>query len=171
MPSQGVDRPRIASIGHGSRSQQEMTALLKSRGVTCVVDVRRFPASRRHPHFSAAALRSWLSAAGIGYVEMGDTLGGFRSGGYEAWTRTPEFGAGLERLEALALQAWRRGGLVAFMCSERLPWRCHRRFIGQALVRRGWQVMHIIDERRDWCPREAGDLFGEAPTPSEPRIG
>lgn len=162
-------RPRIASIGHGSRSQQEMAALLKSRGITCVVDVRRFPASRRHPHFAAGALRSWLGALGIAYVEMGQTLGGFRPGGYEAWMETADFGAGLERLEELARQALRQGGLVAFMCSERLPWQCHRRFIGRALAGRGWHVVHIIDERRDWHPREAGDLFEAAPTPSEPR--
>lgn len=146
-----------------------MAALLKSRGITCVVDVRRFPASRRHPHFAAAALRSWLEAAGIAYVEMGDTLGGFRTGGYEAWMNSPEFGAGLQRLEELAREALRQGGLVAFMCSERLPWRCHRRFIGRALAERGWQVVHIIDERRDWQPREAGNLFEGVATPPGPR--
>lgn len=165
------ERPRTASVGHGSRSREEMAALLKARGITCVADVRRFPSSRRHPHFAAAALRRWLGEDGIAYVELGETLGGFRTGGYEAWTRTPTFAQGLVRLEELARQALAEGGLVAFMCSERLPWRCHRRFIGRELQRRGWDVVHVIDARRDWRPREQADLFDEAPIPPAPRSG
>lgn len=162
---------RIASIGHGSRSREETRELLQGRGITLVVDVRRFPVSRRHPHFSAEALRAWLGEAGIGYVQMGDSLGGFRPGGYEAWTRTPRFQEGLRRLEHLAREEARRGGLAAFMCSERLPWRCHRRFIGQALAERGWQVAHVIDARRDWRPRAGGQSTDPAARPPAPSSG
>lgn len=156
----------IASVGHGSRSQPEMAALLRSRGITCVVDVRRFPTSRLHPHFAAGAMREWLAQAGVTYIEMGESLGGFRTGGYEAWMTTPAFASGLARLEQLAREEQQRGGLLAFMCSERLPWLCHRRFIGRALVRRGWRVVHVIDERREWHPREdGGPSLSEAPKP------
>ncbi|MFQ6058428.1 MAG: DUF488 family protein, partial [Anaerolineae bacterium] len=75
-------------------------------------------------------------------------LGGYRSGGYEAYTESETFAEGLRRLEEVA--ATRQ---VAVACSERLPWKCHRRFIGRALVQRGWEVRHIIDIEREWVPR------------------
>jgi uncharacterized protein (DUF488 family) len=71
---------------------------------------------------------------------MGDTLGGLRAGGYARWMGTPEFAAGLARLEDLA-----RERPTAFMCAERDPARCHRRYIAAALRDRGWDVLHLID--------------------------
>ncbi len=157
----------IVSIGHGSRTLEEMLRILQARGITCVVDVRRFPTSRKFPHFAGAAMRRWLAEARVEYVQMGETLGGYRTGGYEAWMQTARFEAGLEALIERALQERQAGGLVAFMCSERLPWRCHRRFIARALARRGLSVLHVIDERRDWAP--GGEDQGA--TPPEPRSG
>lgn len=155
----------IASIGHGSRTREEMLRVIVARGITCVADVRRFPTSRKFPHFTAAAMRRWLAEARIDYVEMGETLGGYRTGGYEAWMRTPSFQAGLQALVERARRERAAGGLLAFMCSERLPWRCHRRFIARELTRQGFAVLHVIDERRAWV----GGVREQGATPPAPR--
>jgi len=122
---------------------EEFLALLEHYGVRLVVDVRRFPVSRRYPHFDRTALAARLQAAGIPYYYLGVELGGYRPGGYEAFTATPLFQAGLGRLIELAA-----AGPAAVMCSERFPWRCHRRFIARHLARLGWRVVHILDSGR-----------------------
>jgi len=61
--------------------------------------------------------------------------------GYAAYTTTPAFQEGILRLEKIGHEA-----RTAFLCAERLPWRCHRRFIGDELARRGWTVLHLIGE-------------------------
>ena len=172
----GNRRPTVASVGHGSRTQDEMRALLLQAGVTCVADVRRFPSSRKFPHFAADAMRRWLAEAGVRYVPMGDTLGGFRPGGYEAWMQTARFREGLMALAELARQEQARGGLTAFMCSERLPWRCHRRFIARALTEEGFDVVHLMDGGRIWRPAPRPPTPpegppGRPPRPRRPRTG
>jgi len=119
-------------------------ALLKRFGVEVVIDVRRFPSSR-FPYFSREELAISLPLQGIDYYHLGEKLGGYRRGGYEAFSATEEFRQGLGDLEEIA-----RRRTAAIVCAERLPWRCHRRFIGAELSRRGWQVVHIIDEKRSW---------------------
>ena len=133
----------IWTVGHSTLGRDELVALLRGYGVACVADVRRFPKSRRNPQFDREELEQALPAAGVRYVWMGEGLGGYRTGGYEAHTRTPGFAAALGELEALAAEH-----ATAVMCAEKLFFRCHRRFIADALVRRGWRVIHIIDERR-----------------------
>lgn len=137
----------IYTIGSSNRGPKEFLALLRQHGVQTLVDVRRFPTSRL-AHFQKEPLAEWLQQAGLRYVYLGEELGGYRSGGYEAYLRTEEFARGLERLEALAAES-----TVAMMCAERFPWKCHRRFIGRVLQERGWKVIHIIDEQRVWIPR------------------
>ena len=70
---------------------------------------------------------------------MGDTLGGLRPGGYGAWMQGEAFGRGLAELERLAGER-----PTAFMCAERDPRQCHRRYIALALLDRGWEVRHLI---------------------------
>lgn len=110
-----------------------------------LIDVRSFPYNKRFPHFTKEVLEEMISRAGLRYLHLGNDLGGYRRGGYEAYTRTSQFARGVDALEAI-------GGheRAAFMCSERHPWRCHRRFIASELARRGWQVIHIIEEDRTW---------------------
>lgn len=132
---------RAFSLGHGARPPEAFYRVLEAWGIRRLVDVRRFPRSRRHPHFSRDALERDCAQHEIEYVWMGDLLGGFRTGGYEAHLATGEFARGIERLEALA-----RAGPTAFLCAERDPGRCHRRFIARELERRGWEVAHVIDE-------------------------
>jgi uncharacterized protein (DUF488 family) len=119
-----------------------------------VLDVRRWPASRRLPHFNRAALEDSLKGSGIDYVWRGD-LGGFRKpagdspntawrvGAFRAYADfmlTPEF----ERImgEVQPLAAERR---IALMCAEAVPWRCHRQVLSDAFLVRGWTVRHIMD--------------------------
>jgi len=141
-------KPTIFTLGTSNRAPEEFVALLKHYGIQLLADVRRFPTSR-FEHFKQENLAKLCRDAGVEYVYLGDELGGYRSGGYEAYMETETFHAGLEKLEALA-----REQPTAVTCSERLPWRCHRRFIGRALSERGWHVRHVIDLEREWSPRE-----------------
>jgi uncharacterized protein (DUF488 family) len=127
-----------------------------------VADVRRYAGSRRNPQFGAEPLARSLASAGIGYEQFGDSLGGRRSRessarvDNSAWQNpafrayadhmwTPEFDAGLQRLEGLA-----RDRRTAIMCAEAHPSRCHRRLIADALLARGWTVVHLLaDGRRE----------------------
>jgi uncharacterized protein (DUF488 family) len=143
--------PALFSIGHSTRTTDELVELLRAFEVVQLADIRTIPRSRRHPHFSIDALSSSLPAAGISYRHF-PALGGLRrprpdssnSGwrhpafrGYADYMQTPEFAEALE-----ALMAWRPS--TAFMCSEAVWWRCHRRLVADALVARGFTVRHIM---------------------------
>jgi len=127
--------------------------LLRAHGVTCLVDVRIAPLSRRHPHFARDALARALEASGIRYIHMKD-LGGWRRPrsdsphtawrsegfrGYADHMETPAFGRALDEVIALAASE-----TVALMCAEAAPWRCHRQLIADALVARGVAVTHLL---------------------------
>ena len=137
----------IYTLGTSTRAMDDFIKLLISHNVEVVVDVRRFPTSR-FKHFCRENLEVLLLEAGISYVYMGEELGGYRRGGYQNFTATSEFQVGLKKLEEIA-----RKKRTVFICAERFPWRCHRRFIALELENRGWQVNHIIDQERAWMPR------------------
>lgn len=90
-----------------------------------------------------------LKKAGISYIWLGKELGGYRKGGYEEYTKTLEFKEGLNKLIRFAM-----GRRSAIMCAELLWFRCHRRFISRALHEFGFDVIHIIDERRIYREKE-----------------
>jgi uncharacterized protein (DUF488 family) len=142
---------RIYTIGHGTRPVEELVACLLEASVETLVDVRRFPSSRRNPQFDRDALAASLAAAGIAYrhaVELGGRrsgepgeerfsclrVGGFRS--YAARMGSPEWQEALAA--ALAEPA------PCLMCAETPWWRCHRRLISELLVARGHEVVHLI---------------------------
>jgi uncharacterized protein (DUF488 family) len=127
----------------------EFLSVLQAYGIRTLADVRRFPVSTRYPHFTRENLARAVRGAGIRYVHLGEALGGFRTGGFEDYMATPGFAAGLRSLQLAA-----RRSPTAIMCAERLPWQCHRRFIGRALAQRGWDVVHVIDPGRTWSPGE-----------------
>ena len=130
----------IFTIGTSNRSLEEFVHLLQISGIEMVVDVRSFPTSRFH-HFRRGALSQSLGEAGLGYSYLGKELGGYRKGGYEAYMQSQDFLRGRELLERMATRC-----RYAILCAERLPQRCHRRFIGRSLEERGWKIVHIIDE-------------------------
>jgi uncharacterized protein (DUF488 family) len=153
----GDNRPvasgaEILTVGHSNHEERRFLELLSDAGVGLLADVRANPRSR-YPQFNRSALAASLEAAGAGYAHVGDQLGGRREpaadspnqGWEEKWFRgyadhmaTPEFASGLERLEALG-----RARRVAVLCAEAEWRRCHRRLIADALLIRGWRVLHL----------------------------
>jgi uncharacterized protein (DUF488 family) len=138
----------LLTVGHGEASQQRLVDLLTDADVSLVVDVRRFPGSRRHPHVARAEMEQWLPRSGVDY-RWEPRLGGrrrlerdddgsdswwrveaFRA--YAAYTRTEEFRAGIDEL--LGDLETRPDHRVAIMCSESLWWRCHRRLVADVMV-------------------------------------
>jgi uncharacterized protein (DUF488 family) len=124
----------------------EFISLLRQYGIETVVDVRSFPTSR-FEHFKRDAFERGLGELGFRYVYLGVELGGYRRGGYEKYMATPGFREGLSKLVEIG-----NSSMTAFVCAERLPWKCHRRWIGANLMSEGWEVIQIIDERRTWIP-------------------
>jgi uncharacterized protein (DUF488 family) len=144
----------VFTIGHGTRPAAELVACLSEAGVATLVDVRRFPGSRRNPQFNRDALAATLAKTGIGYVHAPE-LGGRRTGepGEERFTCIRERGfrsyaALMSRPEwQEALAAALAQPAPCFMCSE-TPWqRCHRRLIAELLAARGVDVVHLIRPR------------------------
>jgi uncharacterized protein (DUF488 family) len=131
------EEKRIFTMGTSDRTIEKMIHLLRLHQIAMVVDVRSWPKSK-FPQFNQETLAASLKEAGLGYAHLGRELGGFRKGGYEAYTPTDNYRKGLARLE----QAANRCPSV-ILCAERSPARCHRRFIVQSLEERGWQVVHL----------------------------
>jgi len=147
----------IFTVGHSTRTIEDFLTLLEQAGVTTLIDVRRFPGSRRYPHFSRDALADSLGRAGIHYIHEPD-MGGRRRPqpdspntywrseqfrGYADHMNTPEFQAALARVMHRAASQRQ-----ALMCSEAVPWRCHRQLIADALVARGFDVFDLYDNGR-----------------------
>lgn len=145
----------LFTVGHGSRDLDAFLALLRAHRIQCLVDVRAYPASRRHPHFARINLAAALTAGGIRYLWEGAALGGMRRPrrdsphtvlrdaafrGYADHMESGEFRAAAERLMGLG-----RTLRTAFMCAETNPAHCHRSFIADALVGRGAEVLHLFD--------------------------
>lgn len=137
----------VYSIGTSTRSMDEFMAILRQYGISSVIDVRRFPKSR-FEHFSKDNLRAHLERHDVRYIDMGNELGGFRRGGYEKFMKTSAFKEAIELLEKLAAES-----TCVITCSERFPWKCHRRFVARAFEERGWDVIHVIESDRVWRPR------------------
>ncbi len=137
------NKRRVFTVGHGNRSWEDFWAVLQGAGVQQVVDVRRYPRSRRWPHFNREALAAALARQGVGYHWLGEALGGYAQPPYPAYMQTEAFARGLAHLEALAARQ-----PTAVLCAERDWRRCHRRFIADALCARGWQVVHLLKAQR-----------------------
>jgi len=145
----------VYTVGHSTRAPDAFIALLQAHGVTHLADVRTVPRSRHNPQFNADALARALSDRGIAYTHL-PGLGGFRKAnagasnagwrnasfrGYADYMQTPAFAENLARLLALAQK-----DVVAIMCAEAVPWRCHRSLVADALVVRGVRVEEIVSE-------------------------
>lgn len=149
--------PPVFTIGHSTRSLEELLELLRGRRVELVADIRAFPGSRRLPHFSRRSLERDLPLTAIGYVHLPGLGGrrqglpdspnqGWRSASFRAYAdhmMEPSFQEGLETL--LELSSRHR---VAIMCAEAVPWRCHRSLVADALTARGREVRHIMGPGR-----------------------
>jgi uncharacterized protein (DUF488 family) len=145
--------PAIFTIGHSTRSFEELVAILRAHGVERLIDVRTVPRSRHNPQFNRDVLNKALHNRRLGYRHMKD-LGGLRRAradsanagwrnasfrGYADYMQTATFEKALARLIELAKQK-----PTAIMCAEAVPWRCHRSLIADALTARGYEVRNIM---------------------------
>jgi uncharacterized protein (DUF488 family) len=144
----------MLTVGHSTHPIEKFIGMLAGNGVELLVDVRTMPRSRHNPQFNRETLPASLQPAGIAYVHM-QGLGGLRHArpdsvntgwrnlsfrGFADYMQTPEFAAALQHL--IEQSSARR---AAIMCSEALPWRCHRSLIADALTVLGIPVEHIMN--------------------------
>jgi uncharacterized protein (DUF488 family) len=154
----------LYTIGHSTRTTEELIGILQGAKVTRLVDIRSIPRSRTNPQFNEDVLPKTLAQAGIGYLRLA-ALGGRRgkrklaphaadaeaeaakNAGWEVqafrnyadYCETPEFRRGLSELLELA-----REETCAIMCAEAVWWRCHRRIVTDYVLARGVQVVHLL---------------------------
>jgi uncharacterized protein (DUF488 family) len=143
----------LRTIGHSTRTFEELVEVLRAHSIQTLVDIRSFPMSRRLPHFNREALEKSLPAAGIQYVWIKE-LGGRRKKiredsphiairsdsfrNYADYTLTEDFQNAIAELLNLADQS-----RTAYMCAERLFFNCHRMMVSDWLVAHGHEVLHI----------------------------
>ncbi len=146
----------LYTIGHSTRTMEDLIRALRAHGIQTLVDIRAFPASRRLPHFNREALERSIPAAGVRYVWM-KGLGGYRRKSredspntglrnasfrnYADYMLTPEFEESIETLLHLA-----ENSPTVYMCAERVWFQCHRRLVSDWLVAHGHTVLHIDAE-------------------------
>jgi uncharacterized protein (DUF488 family) len=171
---------RVYTIGHSTRSLEELIALLREHGIARLADIRRYPGSRRYPHFSRDALEVSLPEHGIEYLHVPELGGRRKPAGdspntalrneqfraYADHMATDEFRAAVDALlhgvrpsrphppgvppggvrdrPGRPIGAGGTPALLAVMCAEAVPWRCHRNLLSDELLRRGVDVLHII---------------------------
>jgi uncharacterized protein (DUF488 family) len=155
----------IHTIGHSTRTIEAFIELLNAHAIQLLVDVRRWPGSKRHPQFNREALNASLKSKGIEYLWRGD-LGGFRKPksdspntawrvstfrAYADFMLTDEFERIMNEMETIAHEK-----RIAVMCAEAVPWRCHRQLLADAFIVRGWRVCDIMD---DGCLEHALPAF------------
>jgi uncharacterized protein (DUF488 family) len=149
--------PTLFTIGHSTRTIDELISALQAHKIETLVDIRAFPMSRRLPHFNRENLEKSLSGAGIRYVWMKD-LGGMRKKSlaespnvalrntsfrnYADYMLTPEFEDAAAKLVDLAEHS-----RTAYMCAERVYFKCHRMLVSDWLVAHGHEVLHIDDAK------------------------
>jgi len=145
----------VHTIGHSTRTIKYFIELLTAHRIELLIDVRRWPVSRRHPQFNRESLAASLAAKGIEYIWRQD-LGGFRKAApdspntawrvstfraYADFMLTEDFARIIGEVESLA-----RTKRIAILCAEAVPWRCHRQLLADAFLVRGWPVRHIMDD-------------------------
>lgn len=162
----------IRTVGHGTLPADAFVRLASAAGVEAVVDVRRFPGSRRHPHFGSDEMARWLAAAELDYHWL-PSLGGrrtpmpdspnvaLRNAQFQAYADhmgTEEFRSGIAALLAIADTV-----PVAVMCAESVWWRCHRRLVADHLV--------LVETRDVEHLFHDGRLDPHTPTAQARRVG
>jgi uncharacterized protein (DUF488 family) len=146
----------LCTIGHSTRTSEDLIRALQAHGIKTLVDIRAFPASRRLPHFNREALEQSMPDAGIRYIWV-KGLGGYRKKSredspntglrnasfrnYADYMLTPEFEESIATLLRLA-----ENSPTAYMCAERVWFQCHRMLVSDWLVAHGHTVLHIDTE-------------------------
>jgi uncharacterized protein (DUF488 family) len=133
----------IYTIGHSTKRMEQLLDDLKQYNIELVIDVRRWPSSKKFPWFNKEGLIDSLNSEGIDYLHFPE-LGGFRKEGYINFVKSNEFTNALNRLIKII-----NDKIVTILCAELLWFRCHRRYIAQMLVERGYQVIHIFEKAKN----------------------
>jgi|Deesub1362B_J571_1020462.scaffolds.fasta_scaffold00085_61 uncharacterized protein (DUF488 family) len=141
----------VFSMGHSTRDFKDFVFLLKKYYIKNAVDIRRYPFSRKFPHFNRDFLEDNLKRNGINYLWLGELLGGRRkSGKGKLWSgylkhmQTEDFKKGIEKIEELI-----KKGNTVFFCAEKLFFKCHRKFIARKFIEKGYSVIDIVDDKRE----------------------
>jgi uncharacterized protein (DUF488 family) len=156
---------RVYTIGHGVRPLDELVETLVAHGVRTLLDVRRFPGSRRNPQFNQAPIQTALTTAGIAYrheVELGGRLRGEPGEERFPCLRVAAFRSYAARMGREEWQHALRSALEdpvpCVMCAEMHWTRCHRRLIAELLVAHGHEVVHLLGPHE----RERHRLYDES---------
>ena len=159
MPEESASKIKLFTVGHSTRSLDELLSLLGEFKIAVLIDIRRYPGSRRFPHFNRQSLETTLPAGGIEYLWLED-LGGRRSGlgieesinpglkhpafrHYADYMQTERFRSMVSQLMSIASEK-----TAAIMCAEKLFWKCHRRLLSDYLVAQSIIVEHIMESGR-----------------------
>ena len=147
----------VYTVGHSTHPIDEFAELLTAHGVQRIIDIRTVPKSRHNPQYGIDQLEANLGEQGLGYRRI-EALGGLRHTtkdspntgwrntsfrGYADYMQTESFATGMDELTECA-----REDIVAIMCAEAVPWRCHRSMVGDALLVRGWDVLDIFSAKQ-----------------------
>ncbi len=147
--------PALYTIGHSNRPFEDFLALLQANDIRLLVDIRTLPGSKKYPHFDKENFEAVLPTHQIAYCHM-PQLGGRRAAkkdsintgwrhkafrGYADYMQTEAFVEGADQLADLAQKQ-----ATAIMCSEAVPWRCHRSMVADAMLVRGFAVLDIISK-------------------------
>jgi uncharacterized protein (DUF488 family) len=148
----------VYTIGHSTRSLEELVSTLKAHGMETLVDIRAFPMSRRLPHFNRESLEHSLPGHGIRYIWM-KALGGYRKATREDSPHTALRNANFRNYADYTLLLHiASSSRTAYMCAERVYFRCHRMIVSDWLVAHGHEILHIDAEG----PARPHKLFAEA---------
>ena len=164
----------IYTLGHSDRNFKEFIDILSKYSIEVVIDIRRWPSSKRFPHFNRGFMMDGLGQIGIDYIWLGDVLGGYRrigvdssmriipcfqSEGFNAYAlyilESDEASKALERVEEVASD-----NVAVLICSERYPFRCHRKILADYFTVRGFKTIHLIDLDKTYLHRLSNCAFG-----------
>ena len=161
-------RKTLYTVGHSTRSVEELTSMLHAHGITTLIDVRTLPRSRTNPQHNKENLETVLPTSQISYIWLGSELGGLRKRnkalgdlnagwkndsfrGYADYMQTDEFWRGIDRLLQIIATA---DGPCCLMCAEVVPWRCHRSLLCDALCDDAYQIEHIVNPGKPPTPHK-----------------
>ncbi len=139
----------IFSIGHSRLGIEDFVKLLEDHGIKTLVDVRSFPSSKIAPQFNRDELTAALTAAGIGYVWTGATMGGRGRESYEKIRQKPNFQEAMRELIRTSQEQ-----PTALMCAEEDPFTCHRRFLISRSLFEDFAFLNVQHIRKDGSVQE-----------------
>jgi len=133
---------KIYTLGHSTRSLEDFIDILKHFQIELVIDVRRFPSSKKFPWFGKESLEEELEKNNIQYVHF-PNLGGYRKEGYKNFAATEEFSQAIKKLLEII-----DNKTSTIMCAEVLWFRCHRRYIANTLAKLEHEIIHIFNKEK-----------------------